>query len=443
MHTTDPTTSIEIERHRTAISRPGLSLPVQCLLRDSVLSAAVTLFDYGCGRGHDVALLQGMGIVSTGWDPVHQPASPVVAADVVNLGYVINVIEDLQERFRALRQAWDLCRIVLVVSAQLNLRAPKAEQAAYADGVITSRRTFQKYYTQAELRTYLESQLDVDAIPAAPGVFYLFKDETAKQHFLMNRYRRPPRMPAIPATQAHFEQNLDILQPLLDVLATLGRPPLEDELPQYHEISRRLGSMKRALNLIRRTADPALWESTGRRRSEDLLVYLALARFHRRPNRSRLPLSVQRDVKAFFGTYKQACEEADTLLFRISDADAIDQACQRATTGHLVDNALMLPISAIPELEPILRIYEGCARALIGEVDDANVVKLHRFSGKVTYLVYANFESDPCPPLRLRVKVSLRSLDIDFFDYSQWDEPHTLESKALVMRGSTQSTPDH
>ncbi len=41
--------------------------------------------------------------------------------------------------------------------------------------------------------------------------------------------------------------------------------------------------------------------------------------------------------------------------------------------------------SAISSLEPVLRVFEGCAKAYLGNVDDANVVKLHRFSGKVSY----------------------------------------------------------
>jgi hypothetical protein len=39
-----------------------------------------------------------MGIRSGGWDPVHRPEPPVEPAPVVNLGYVVNVIENPQER---------------------------------------------------------------------------------------------------------------------------------------------------------------------------------------------------------------------------------------------------------------------------------------------------------------------------------------------------------
>ena len=44
-------------------------------------------------------------------------------ADVVNLGYVINVIEDPVERAETLRNAWALCRRVMVVSALVRRRS--------------------------------------------------------------------------------------------------------------------------------------------------------------------------------------------------------------------------------------------------------------------------------------------------------------------------------
>lgn len=42
-----------IARHRTAISRPQLSTSMQCAARHGFLDGTRSLFDYGCGRGHD------------------------------------------------------------------------------------------------------------------------------------------------------------------------------------------------------------------------------------------------------------------------------------------------------------------------------------------------------------------------------------------------------
>jgi DNA phosphorothioation-associated putative methyltransferase len=90
-------------------------------LYDGLINPSVSVFDYGSGHGQDIALLTDQGIACTGWDPVFRPAAPRSPADVVNLGFVINVIEDPDERAATLRQAWQLCRRVLVVAAQVHV----------------------------------------------------------------------------------------------------------------------------------------------------------------------------------------------------------------------------------------------------------------------------------------------------------------------------------
>jgi hypothetical protein len=42
--------------------------------------------------------------------------------------------------------------------------------------VLTKRRTFQKYYTQAEIKAFVEAALDEQPIPVAPGVLYPRKE---------------------------------------------------------------------------------------------------------------------------------------------------------------------------------------------------------------------------------------------------------------------------
>jgi DNA phosphorothioation-associated putative methyltransferase len=418
-----------VHRHRTAIRRASFSLPIKCMLRDGLLASSTPLFDYGCGYGRDLELLSEMEIPCTGWDPNFRPDAPIVRAKIVNLSYVLNVIEDVQERSEALRSAWELCDVMLTVAAQIEFAAPNKEQIAFADGVLTSRQTFQKYYTQNELRAYLENVIGTDAIPAAPGVFYLFKCEEAKQQFIANRYHRRISVPTRRISEVMFEKNRDILEPLMEWLTEYGRLPAPEEYDKHSDIVERFGSIKRAYKLIQKVTDETPWGEICQKRTEDLLVYLALSRFKKRLSAASLPIGLQHDIKAFFGNYKIACARAEALLFRAGDPSAIDQACLRAGVGQLVENALVVHRSLLEHLEPLLRIYEGCARTLVGEIDEANVIKLHRHSGKVSYIAYPEFETLAHPPLRQRVKVTLPTLNIDMFDYSDWKDPPLLFRK--------------
>jgi DNA phosphorothioation-associated putative methyltransferase len=423
-----------ILRHKTAIRRREFSRPVKCALDDGLIDPTVTVFDYGCGHGQDVALLAAQGVACAGWDPVFRPDVVPRPADVVNLGYVLNVIEVPGERAAALRQAWQLCGCLLIASAQVRVGGRGQAQIEFGDGVLTGRGTFQKFYEQGELKDYLEAELDTDAIPAGLGIFYLFKDETLKQQFLANRFRRLAAAPRKRLSEERFEENRDVLEPFMAAIAALGRLPGPEEFPQTAEVVARFGSLQRAFPLLRRVTGADEWEAIRRRRTEDLLVYLALARFRKRPPFSALPLSLWRDLRAFFGAYTKACRQADDFLFRAGDASAIDEACKKSPVGKLLPDDLYVHRSALDSLEPLLRIYEGCGRAYLGEIEGANIIKIHRRSGKLSYLVYPEFESDPHPALLRCVRLNLRTRQIECSDYSQSANPPVLHRKEAFLR---------
>jgi hypothetical protein len=138
-------------------------------------------------------------------------------------------------------------------------------------------------------------------------------------------------------------------------------------------------------------------------------------------------------VRAFFGSYKSACDEADKLLFRAGDHEEIDAACQRSPIGRLCPNSLWIHESVRDQLEPLLRIYEGCARAYIGNVENANLIKLHRFSGKVSYLACPDFETDPHPITTETTKVWLRTLRVGFYETTTRANPPLLDQKDRML----------
>src|SRR5206468_5332714 len=128
------------------IHRHDLSRPLRLAIEDGLLSNGDTVFDYGCGHGDDLVNLRERGITCAGWDPNHYPNGELKAAPVVNLGYVINVIENSDEREAVLRDAWSLTQKLLIVSARLDVEARGAAFSPYQDGYLTRLTTFQKYF---------------------------------------------------------------------------------------------------------------------------------------------------------------------------------------------------------------------------------------------------------------------------------------------------------
>lgn len=291
-------------------------------------------------------------------------------------------------------------------------------------------------------------------------MFYVFRDETLRQQFLATRYRRRSAAPRRRISEVRFDTHRDILEPLIDWIGQQGRLPEPDEFAGAEPVIAEFGSLKRAFALIQRvtclTATPTAcaptasgitnqkppapmglglneWEQIRKRRTEDLLVSLALGKFRRRPPLSACPLDLQRDLRAFFGNYREACRQADELLFQAGQPEAIDAACQRSPIGKLLPNALYVHRSALEELEPLLRVYEGCARAYLGEIEEANLLKLHRFSGKLSYLMYPDFDTDPHPALFRCIKLSMRTLNVDCYDYAQSANPPVLHRKETFL----------
>src|SRR5262249_18423436 len=65
--------------------------------------------------------------------------------------------------------------------------------------------------------------------------------------------------------------------------------------------------------------------------------------------------------------------------------------------------------------------------------EDTNIIKIHRFSGKLSYLCYPNFERDPHPALLRAVKFNLRTRELACWDYHEMDNPPILHRKETFI----------
>lgn len=427
-----------VERHKTAIGRADLSRPIKLALSDGLASTETPIFDYGCGRGQDIARLSAMGFNIRGWDPFFRPDAPCESAPVVNLGYVVNVIENPSERQDALRQAWSLTESILVVGARLTAESRDgAETSDLSDGHLTSRSTFQKLFEQTELRNWIDQTLGVSALPAGPGVFYVFRDAEARIAFQAARYRRRRAAPRRTRSETLFNEHQATLQPLIEFVASRGRLPGDHELGADIDTIRRIfGSAKRAFQVIKRAADAEQWEALAAERAQDLQIYLALCQFDGRPRFSALPDELKLDVKAFFSNYTKACQAADDLLFSLGDPQVIEAAFKGSEVGKLTPSALYVHESALEDLPIVLRLYEGCARGYIGRVDGANLIKLHRASRKVSYLSYPEFDADPHPALTASTVVDLQTFSVRVKKYDGSINPPILHRKDAFVSSS-------
>jgi hypothetical protein len=444
-----PNSDAPIQRHLTAISRTSLSAPVQYLVKTGLLGPDHSFFDFGCGKGTDVQALQESGIRANGWDPHFAPFNDIETADVVNLGFVVNVIEDPAERAEAIYRSFAITTKVLAVSVMLY--GPDVPGKPYRDGYITSRKTFQKYFTQSELKDYLEHALGQQVFMVGPGIALIFADKDLEQQFNARRFRRndfterllaarilrvkterPPRVRVQRVTQ--LERQFLECQPGLERLwklsLDLGRLPEPVEVDFLSEILEKTSSYSRAVRLVQTHFDPSLFEIASKERANELLLYLASMQFEKRPAYKKLEARIQRDIKYFFGDYKSAQAAALQLLMRAARPDELLAACDEASAQGLgwrdTNQSLQFHIEMLERLPVVLRAYVNCGLILWEETGAVQLIKIHIGSGKLTLLEFKDFTESPLPLLVKRIKLNIRKQEVDVFEYGSEEYPCTI-----------------
>ena len=394
-----------------------------------------TFFDYGCGRGDDVAGLVRAGVMAEGWDPHFRPDVKRASAEVVNLGYVVNVIPDPSERRDAVLDAWEFTERALVVSARLNseLRTISRGQP-YGDGFITGHGTFQKFYRQGELRAWLDTILESETVAIAPGIFVAFKAEADANEFLMRTRRRRRHAIRVSRSDRIYDEHRESIDALMEFFSERGRLPAQTEqLDLQGKLKEAAGSLRRAWRIAVTVTPETDWDKISTERRLDLLVDLALLKLNRRPTFTALPESTRYDVRGLIGSYKQATAEADQLLFSAGDSQVVAGAANESAVGKRLPTSLYVHESALHDLPHVLRVYEGCARWLVGEVDGANIIKLATDRPKVSYLEYPAFDRNPHPALRRTTFVRIGALDVDERDYTSTANPPILHRKETFV----------
>ncbi|MCC5815335.1 MAG: DNA phosphorothioation-associated putative methyltransferase [Leptospira sp.] len=383
------TDSPKIHRHRTAIRRKDFSQSFKALERHGFLDGNHSVFDYGCGLGDDIKALEELGITALGWDPVFRKETEFIKTDIVNLGFVLNVIEDPEERVSTLQNAFSLSSYLLVVSVMLGSESITEKFTPFRDGVLTSRNTFQKYFSQSEFREYLQKYTGQTPVAVGPGVFFLFTNVRDREVFLMQR-----QMERIPDLR---QENI--------------------EFPR--------GKIEKNKEFLLQ-------------KKNDLLVYLSLASFQGIKHQS-MPEQILQEIRGLFPSLTEAKKESTAILYSIADTNLIEKYSlefyNQYNSGYLEEgHSFQFHSDYLDKMHPVLRVYVGIALYLYGDRELIDLIKIHFTSGKVTFLHYNNFRENDEPLLILRVKVNLRSQKIDFFEYGEEFSPQPLLDKERFIR---------
>jgi len=89
--------------------------------------------------------------------------------------------------------------------------------------------------------------------------------------------------------------------------------------------------------------------------------------------------------------------------------------------------------SLLDELPVILRVYVECAAYLYGNPRDADLIKIHLHSRKLTFHYYRDFDTASLPELLTRIKIDLKRLFVSVIDHTTGPEHQILFFKERFL----------
>jgi DNA phosphorothioation-associated putative methyltransferase len=353
-------------------------------------------------------------------------------ADVVNLGFVLNVIEDRHERAETLTDAYTFAQRALCVAVMPLGKYTFDGLRPYGDGYVSGRGTFQKYFAQQELRDFIASTIGEAPIAFAPGIFVVFRDKDLEQEVLFKRQARDIVRPVGWRTPERARRDIagrpelvDRIRPELELLWTAiaerGRILDAEEFPNGLRERLRAANVSPARATDLCLSDPSTLDNltaVAFARREDLLIHLALTLFPGAPRYTTLARSIQRDVRAFFGSHVAAIKEANALLFSVGKAETVRSGISVAVAsglGAMRDGqTFRMHTSVLNRLPATLRVLVGCAGVLRGGAEAADFIDIKMDGRRVAFIACMNATARmPLYTERTRVDLGRLKVSVD------------------------------
>lgn len=216
-------------------------------------------------------------------------------------------------------------------------------------------------------------------------------------------------MPARPELAERIRAELEVLW---NAIAERGRILDVEEIPDALRLRLQAANVSAA-----RATDLCLSDSSTRdslaeiasARREDLLIHLALTLFPGAPRYMTLPRSIQRDVRAFFGSHASAIQEANTLLYSVGKADTVRGGISAAVAAGLGamrdDHTFRIYAPTLNRLPAVLRVLVGSAGVLRGGAEGADFIDIKLDGRRVAFIA--------CVDARVRLPIYTERTRVD------------------------------
>jgi DNA phosphorothioation-associated putative methyltransferase len=137
------------------------------------------------------------------------------------------------------------------------------------------------------------------------------------------------------------------------------------------------------------------------------------------PRYTTLPRSIQRDVKAFFGSHATVIEEARRLMFSAGRPEIVRESIEVAIGSALGamrdEDTFRFKTSVLDRLPPVLRLRVRCGGLLRGGVEAADFVDVKVNSSCLTFITCVDASARlPVVSERTRVDLGRARVTVDY-----------------------------
>jgi DNA phosphorothioation-associated putative methyltransferase len=104
------------------------------------------------------------------------------------------------------------------------------------------------------------------------------------------------------------------------------------------------------------------------------------------------------------------------LIFAAGNKAQIIELCEDAPTGVNDKDSFYIHSSAVSTLDPILRVFVGMAGIFYGDINNSDIIKIHKNSIKISFYDYDDFNKN-LPELHSRIKIDLVKQQMNYYNH--------------------------
>ena len=274
----------------------------------------------------------------------------------------------------------------------------------------------------------------------------MFKNEAAEQDFLLKRqlgivqhYGAKRAYEQVKEKREASKLALNVVNNLAKHILTFARKPSLEELPRYfrQQLEKSGLSYQEAFNGATKLISDQDLEK-GRKKKEQLNCFCYVPVSTGRPKYGDLSPALQKDVN-FTWLCKNCRGNSKRIAFSFGNEELILRKAADASQkklGVLDEAKFTFLCSKFAELPIHLRGIVNIAERLAGNIDEANIIRIHIDSKKVSYLCVEEIDRNALPKIASRTIVNLRNQSVKRFTHTDIGYEKVLYQKSKFMVGN-------